>query len=127
MNPYSDFWMEAISTGANSDINGDIYYKVLPIALNTETNIQNIDAKIRGTAFGEVRVANRTNLIDLKSSFGLNPLRDITGRIVVRESLLLSRGINARQVDLNNLANATYFVTLQGYNETQSKRLVIQK
>ncbi len=54
-------------------------------------------------------------------------IRDITGRIVVRESLLLSRGINARQVDLNNLANATYFVTLQGYNETQSKRLVIQK
>ena len=79
INPYSDFWMEAISNGANSDINGDVYYKILPIALNTETNIQNIDAKIRNTAFGEVRVANRTNLIDLKSSFGLNALRDVVG------------------------------------------------
>jgi hypothetical protein len=77
--PYSDFWIEAISNGAKSTITCDVYYKLLPIAVNTDVNIQNIDSKIRNTAFGEIRVANRTNLIDLKSSFGLNDLRDIVG------------------------------------------------
>ena len=44
---------------------------------NAEENIISINNKIRDSAFGEIRVANRTNLIDLKSSFGLNNLRDL--------------------------------------------------
>ena len=79
---------EIISIVKNSEVIFDINYTLCTNITEASAEdfirsiirllVTNVDTKLNNTQFGELKVANRTNLINLKSSFGISPLRDLT-------------------------------------------------
>jgi hypothetical protein len=54
-------------------------------------------------------------------------MTDVTGRIINTKTVSLHKGKQTVQLDINNLASGTYFVSCRGNGKTQTQKLVIIK
>jgi len=125
-----------IGMGGNFSGNKKDFWQYCPAAMVADEQVISSDASVATTGVATTGLLCYPNpsrgSISVQYNIDISQavqfaVRDIQGRIVLRKTELVEKGINTRHLNLSNLSSGTYFLQLTNGQQKRITQIVINK